>query len=114
MDNFKLKEDTAPIAHRPRRLSPEEEAEFSKEIYDRMEMGARTVDRRLRLAIDYRGLNHISLPATFHPITRIYDLLDRLGEAKFFSVMNAKCGYHQLPRKEDEAELTAFVVPWGH
>jgi hypothetical protein len=28
--------------------------------------------------------------------------------------MDAKSGYHQLPLREEEAELTAFVVPWGH
>ena len=127
--HIRLKEETAPIAHRPRRLSPEEEAEVRQEIDDLMEMGvvrqsnspwaapivcARKADGRLRLAIDYRGLNGVSLPATLHHIPRIDDLFDRLGEARYFSVMDAKSGYHQLPLREDEAELTAFVVPWGH
>ena len=126
---IKLKEGTAPVAHRPRRLSPDEETEVRKEIDDLMEMGvvrqsnspwaapivcARKSDGRLRLAIDYRGLNNVSLPATLHPIPRIDDLFDRLGDAKYFSVMDAKSGYHQLPLKDEEAELTAFVVPWGH
>ena len=126
---IRLKEGTAPIAHRPRRLSPDEETEVMKEIDDLMEMGvvgqsnspwaapivcARKSDGRLRLAIDYRGLNNVSLPATLHPIPRIDDLFDRLGDAKYFSVMDAKSGYHQLPLKDEEAELTAFVVPWGH
>ena len=42
------------------------------------------------------------------------DLLDRLGNAKFFSVLDAKCGHHQLPLKPSESEVTGFVVPWGH
>ena len=32
--HIRLKEDTAPIAHRPGRLSPEEEAEVRKETND--------------------------------------------------------------------------------
>ena len=93
--HIRLKEATAPIAHRPRRLSPQEEAEVRQEIDDLTKMGvvrqsnspwavpivcARKADRKLRLAIDYRGLNHgVSLPATLHPIPRIDDLFDRLG-----------------------------------
>ena len=127
--HIRLKDDTAPIAYRPRRLSPDEEAEVKQEIHDLMDMGvvrqsnspwaapivcARKANGQLRLAIDYRGLNSVSVPATLHPIPRVEDLFDRLGEAQFFSVMDAKNGYHQLPLKEEEAELTAFIVPWGH
>ena len=74
---------------------------------------ARKANGKLRLAIDFRGLNGVSLPATLHPIPRIDDLFDRLGEAKYFSILDAKSGYHQLPLVEGEAEMTAFVVPWG-
>lgn len=125
---IRLKENTAPVAHRPRRLSPQEQEEVKEEIDDLIRMGvvresnspwaapivcARKSDGKLRLAIDYRGLNGVSLPATLHPIPRIDDLFDRLGEASFFSVMDAKSGYHQLPLNSKESELTAFVVPWG-
>ncbi len=126
---IRLKENTAPIAHRPRRLSLEEQAEVREEIDELIKMGivrqsnspwaapivcARKPTGKLRLAIDYRGLNNVSLPATLHPIPRIDDLFDCLGEANFFSIMDAKSGYHQLPLPEEESELTAFVVPWGH
>ena len=36
---IRLKEGTVPIAHRPRRLSPDEETDVRKEIDDLMEMG---------------------------------------------------------------------------
>ena len=125
---IKLKTDTAPVAHRPRRLSADEEQEVRREIEDLTSMGvirqsnspwaapivcARKPSGKLRLAIDYRGLNAVSVPANLHPIPRIDDLFDRLGDARLFSVLDAKSGYHQLPLKAEEAELTAFVVPWG-
>lgn len=126
--SIRLKEDAAPVAFRPRRLAPDEEIEVREEITTLKKMGvvresnspwaapivcARKSDGKLRLAIDYRGINSVSVPATLHPIPRMDDLFDRLGEANYFSVLDAKSGYHQLPLVEGEGELTAFVVPWG-
>ena len=122
------KTDTAPIASHPRRLSPEAETEVRKEIEKLLEMGvirvsnspwaapvvcARRSDGSLRLALDYRRVNEVSDPATLHPIPLIEDLLDRLTTAKYFSILDAKSGYHQMPLKEEDSEVTAFVVPWG-
>ena len=74
---------------------------------------ARRADGTLRLAFDYRKLNEASEPATLHPIPLIDNLLDRLASAQYFSVLDAKAGYHQMPLKKEDSEVTAFVVPWG-
>ena len=66
-----------------------------------------------RLVIDYRMTNAKSTTAT-PPIPLIDDLLDRLGKARYSGTINAKSGYHQMPMKKENAEITAFVVPWGH
>ena len=66
------------------------------------------------MAIDYRMMNEKSNTATLHPIPLIDDLLDRLGKAQYFAVLDAKAGYHQLPLREEDSDKTAFVVPWGH
>ncbi len=117
------------MACRPRRLSQEEEREVKKEIDTLLEQGlirrsnspwaspvvcARRADGSLRLALDYRLVNAVSYPATLHPIPLIEDLLDRLAEARFFSVLDAKSGYHQMPLKAEDSEVTAFVTPWDH
>ena len=117
-----------PVASRPRRLSPRLEGEVREELQQLEAMGvirqshspwaapvvcARRKDGRLRLAIDYRRVNAKSAASTLHPIPHMEDLLDRLGNAKFFSVLDAKCGYHQLPLNPTDSEVTAFVVPWG-
>ena len=126
---LRIDRDIAPVASRPRRLSPEMESEVRSELEDLCKMGviresnspwaapivcARRANGKLRLAVDYRGVNMISSPATLHPIPHIEDLLDRLGKAQYFSTLDAKSGYHQMPLKDElDSEATAFVVPWG-
>ena len=121
-------ETVAPIACRPRRLDPQSEKEVREEVDKLLEMGvirpsnspwaapvvcARRADGNLRLALDYRKVNEVTHPATLHPIPLIEDLLDRLSAAEFFSVLDAKAGYHQMPLREEDSEVSAFVVPWA-
>ncbi|KAK3877481.1 hypothetical protein Pcinc_017807 [Petrolisthes cinctipes] len=124
-----LDPQASPLASRPRRLSPLAEAEVRGEIKKLQEMNVirkscspwaapivcgRRQDGSLRLAIDYRGVNKVSSPATLHPLPVIEDLLDRLGTARYFSILDAKSGYHQMPMDEEDSAVSAFVVPWGH
>ena len=74
---------------------------------------ARRTDGTLRLALGFRKLNEVSEPATLHPIPLIDDLLDRFASAQYFSILDAKAGYHQMPLKEEDSEVLAVVVPWG-
>ena len=122
-------EGKAPAVFKPRRLSRETELEVKEHVQELLKTGvirqsnsvwaapivcARKRDGSLRMAIDYRALNSVSHTATLHPIPLIDDLLDRLAKAKYFAVLDAKSGYHQLPLKEEDSKKTAFVVPWGH
>ena len=121
--------DSQPVASKPRRLSKELADEVRGHIAELLEQGviresdsqwaspivcARKKDGTLRMAIDYRMVNERSNTATLHPIPLIDDLLDRLGKAKYFAVLDAKAGYHQLPLNKDDSDKTAFVVPGGH
>ena len=76
-------------------------------------MCARRKDGQLRLAMDYRSLNAQTMSNLAHPIPLMEDLLDRLGIARFFSTLDLKSGYHQMPIRDKDKELTAFVVLWG-
>ena len=124
-----LRKDTAPTVCRPRRLSKDLAAEVKDHIEKLLKEGviresnsewaspivcARRADGSLRLVIDYRLTNEKSRTATLHPIPLIDDLIDHLSKAKYFSILDAKSGYHQMPLRKEDSAATAFVVPWGH
>jgi hypothetical protein len=55
---------------------------------------------------DYRSLNKITIK-NWYPGPQIYDLLYHLKEAKFFSKIDLKLGYHQVPiEKTDVWKIT--------
>ena len=65
-----------------------------------------------RFGIDYRALNTATKPDTF-PLPRTDDLLDQLGESKFFSTLNLAPGYWQIQGHPASQEKTAFITPQG-
>ena len=60
-------------------------------------------DGTWRLSIDYQALNMITVRNRY-PILRIDDLLDQLKGAKYFSKIDLKLGYHQVPIKPSDVE----------
>ena len=65
-----------------------------------------------RFCVDYRGLNSITKTDTF-PFPRIDDLLDQLGESKFFSTLDLASGFWQIRVHPNSQEKTAFSTPQG-
>nr|GFC76333.1 putative reverse transcriptase domain-containing protein [Tanacetum cinerariifolium] len=70
-------------------------------------------DGSMRLCIDYRDLNRVTIKNRY-PLPRIDDLFDQLQDAKFFSKIDLKSGYHQLRVKEQDVPKTAFRTRYGH
>lgn len=69
-------------------------------------------NKKWRLCVDYRLLNKKLLPDKF-PLNRIDEILDSLGKAQFFSVLDLQSGYHQIPLHPDSRHITAFSTERG-
>ncbi|GBG88131.1 hypothetical protein CBR_g46620 [Chara braunii] len=67
----------------------------------------------LRLCIDYRGMNEITVK-NVEPLPRIDDLLDRVQGCKYFSKIDLKFGYHQIEVHPNDQYKTTFQTRYGH
>lgn len=70
-------------------------------------------DGGLRLCVDYRGLNKITIKNR-HPLPLISETLDRLSGAKIFTKMDLRDAYHRIRIKEGDEWKTAFRSRYGH
>ncbi|GJT99975.1 putative reverse transcriptase domain-containing protein [Tanacetum coccineum] len=64
-------------------------------------------DGSFRMCIDYRELNKLTIKNRY-PLPRIYDLLDQIQGAQYFSKIDLRSGYHQLRVHKDDIPKTAF------
>lgn len=69
-------------------------------------------DKKWRLVIDFRQVNK-KIIADRYPLPRIDDILDQLGRAKWFSVLDLMSGFHQVPLEENSRDITSFTVDSG-
>src|SRR4051812_34293964 len=70
-------------------------------------------DGTLRMCIDYRALNNITIKNRF-PIPLIDDLTDCLFRAKVFTKIDLRWGYNQVRIHHANIKKTAFRTCYGH
>jgi hypothetical protein len=64
------------------------------------------------MCIDYRSLNEVTIKNKYL-LPWIDDLFDQLQEAKYFSKIDLRSGYHQLRIKEADIQKMTFVTRYG-
>ena len=67
-------------------------------------------DGSWRFCVDFRKLNDVTRKDTY-PILQISDLIDSLSGSTFFTTLDLKSGYWQVPVHEGSKPKTAFLLP---
>ena len=116
-----------PIASQPYRAGPHSRTLIDSEVQRMLDMdviepasgpwSAPVVlipkpDGSIRFCIDYRKLNAVTENDSY-ALPRVDDCLDSLGEARFFTTLDANCGYWQIDVNESDREKTAFTSHRG-
>ena len=70
-------------------------------------------DKTLRLCIDYRQLNRVTIKNR-NPLPRIDDLFDQLRITQVYSKIDLRIGYHQLRVRDTYIPKTLFRKRYGH
>ncbi|KAI3451367.1 hypothetical protein Pfo_008032 [Paulownia fortunei] len=119
---------TTSISKAPYRMTPTELKELKVQLQELLDKGfirpsyspwgapvlfVKKKDGTLRLCIDYRELNKITVKNKY-TLPRIDDLFDQFQGASVFSKIDLCSGYHQLKIKEEDIPKTAFRTRYGH
>jgi hypothetical protein len=118
----------ALLSKTPYRMSTQELKEFQMQLEELMKKGyirpsvspwgalvlfMKIKYGTLRLCIDFRQLSKATVKNKY-PLPMIDDLFDQLKDAKTFSKIDLKPGYHQVRIKEEDINKTAFRTRYGH
>jgi hypothetical protein len=73
------------------------------------------LDGRLKwhMVVDFRKLNEKTI-GDAHPLHDITEILDQLGQSKYFTCLDMVMGYHQIELEPGKGPKTAFSTKQGH
>ena len=125
---IELHSGTSPISMTPHRMALVELQELRVQLQELLDKGfirpstsswdapvlfAKKKDKTLRLCIDYRQLNWVTIKNRY-PLLRIDDLFDQLRGARVYSKIDLRIGYHQVRVRDTDIPKTAFRTRYGH
>ena len=120
--------DSTPIQSKPYPLFYAIRENLKTEIQEMLDLGiirasaspyaspiviVKKKDGSNRICVDYRKLNKVTV-ADPEPIKTPKDLFQRLRKTNYFSKIDLRKGYWQIPVAEEDVKKTAFVTPDGN
>ncbi|KAL7299237.1 hypothetical protein TKK_0007831 [Trichogramma kaykai] len=69
-------------------------------------------NKKYRLIVDYRQLNEKTEPDRY-PLPNILDIIDHVGNSKYFSTLDLSSGFYQCLLKKEHRYKTAFSTAFG-
>jgi len=69
--------------------------------------------QKFRLVVDYRKLNAKTI-GNAYSLRDITEILDQLGQAKYFSCLDLAMGYNQIDMNPKDIDKAAFSTKEGH
>ena len=69
-------------------------------------------DGTYRFVVDYRRLNNITIPDNY-PLPHLEQALQKVTGHKFYSKIDLRAGYFQIPIRESDRHKTAFITTHG-
>ena len=116
-----------PVCLRPYRTSPRNRTEIDRQVnellthdliqpstsaYASPVVLVQKPDKSFRFCVDYRALNKQVAPDRF-PLPLVSDVLDSLSGTAFFTTLDLRSGFWQIPLTEDARSKTAFITHSG-
>ena len=106
-------EDQTFIGDEVERLLKEGIIESSQSPWRAKVVVTKDENHKKRLAIDYfQTVNRFTQLDAF-PLPRISDTINEIAQYRFFSTLDLKSAYHQIPLKEENKPYTAFEAKGG-
>jgi hypothetical protein len=125
---IELKPGSRPPQPRPLRHGSSREAEVMREYidaglrsgqlqpstspYGSMALVVMKKDGTPRVVIDYRAVNEITVKNKY-PLPLMDELFDRVVNAKWFTKIDLRSGFHQIAIRPEDREKTAFRTRYG-
>jgi hypothetical protein len=118
---------TAPISKQPYKMSVEELKELKKQLTELQEAGyirlssspwgalvlfVQKKDGSHRMCVDYRSLNDVTMKNKYL-LPHIEDLFNQMRDARVFSKIDLRSGYHQMKIRPSDIPKTVFSTRYG-
>ncbi len=116
--------NSTPIKQHPRRIPYAHREESERQTNEMLDKGiirestspwsshiilVKKKNGEMRFCVDYRKLNSVTVGHA-HPLPRVDDILDSLGNSQYFSTLDLKSAYWQISVDEKDRHKTAFVI----